>query len=214
MHARPRVSPRAAFEGESPIPLSTRSVAVDNTIFPNSTQHNINKPSRFRGGENASARQRAPRSARSRLRAGPLAVTRVRTTRRRRTRRRRPVSDARPARKTGVARPRCGVHADPGPACRAPWLTPWPVRRAGCRAWGRGSALHPGRLRPSRGLGPRGAARTGRRSAAPGPPPRRGQGDTPRRATGVAGARVASSRVVPVPAGSCRVFRISKNAYY
>ena len=48
MHARPRVSPRAAFEGESPIPLSTRSVAVDNTIFPNSTQHNINKPSRFR----------------------------------------------------------------------------------------------------------------------------------------------------------------------
>ena len=57
MHARPRVSPRAAFEGESPIPLSTRSVAVDNTIFPNSTQHNINKPSRFRGGEKG---RRAP----------------------------------------------------------------------------------------------------------------------------------------------------------
>ena len=58
MHARPRVSPRAAFEGESPIPLSTRSVAVDNTIFPNSTQHNINKPSRFRARRSEKSRAR------------------------------------------------------------------------------------------------------------------------------------------------------------
>ena len=69
MHARPRVSPRAAFEGESPIPLSTRSVAVDNTIFPNSTQHNINKPSRFR----------ARRSEKSRARVPPVRVYKRRT---------------------------------------------------------------------------------------------------------------------------------------
>ena len=149
VYARPRVSPRAAFEGESPIPLSTRSVAVDNTIFPNSTQHN--KPSRV----SARSRRRAGRPFLDRFdtfQAAARAVTRVRTTRRRRTRRRRPVSVARPARgKTGVARPRCGVHASPcrsGPRlCRASAAARLPRGR---RRWACGPRLRaPSRAPPA-----------------------------------------------------------------